>query len=126
MSGARLALIFLVAAACRTASPWTRAEVYFGSQCGPGCTAASEADWERFVADQIAPRFPSGFTVFPARGHWQGDAGPQDEQTHVLIVVFPSGDPGAPAKLTELRKLYREAFHQEAVLEIDVPATASF
>src|SRR3954471_12974100 len=109
---ARLALVLLIAG-CRTAGSWTRSELFFGTACATGCAPVSEADWERFVADQITPRFPNGFTVFPARGRWQGDAGPQDEQTHVLIVVYPSGDPNAAARLQELRKMYRETFRQE-------------
>lgn len=123
---ARWLALFLIASGCRTAASWTQSQLYFGTACGAGCTPVSDADWERFVAEQITPRFPAGFTVIPARGRWQGDAGAQDEQTYLLMVVYPASDPSAPAKLQELRKLYRDAFRQEAVLEVDLPAAASF
>jgi hypothetical protein len=126
MAFSRWIALFVVCTGCRTAGSWTRAELYFGTQCGPGCTPVSDSDWERFVADQVAPRFPKGFTVLPARGHWLSDGGPQDERTHVLMVIYPADDQDAAYRLQDLRRLYRASFRQEAVLEIDVPAQASF
>jgi hypothetical protein len=121
-----LASLAALGVGCHAYSHWTRTELYFGTQCGAGCTPVSEADWERFVGEEIAPRFPQGFTVYPARGRWLTAAGAQNEQTYVLVVVYPARDPLAANKLQELRKFYRDSFRQQAVLEIDLPADASF
>lgn len=86
--------------------------LYLGRDSPQG--EVDDAQWQAFVADSVAPRFPNGFTVFDARGHWRGDSGAvANEGTRVVEVV--RGDADAPA-VDAIAEAYRRRFAQEAVL----------
>jgi len=96
-------------------------QLYFGTSRahGPDLTAQ---DWSDFVAAEIAPRFPQGFTVLEAQGQWRNDDGSvAQERTHVLQLVHPAETAGAAA-LRDIATRYRLRFGQEAVLRVGVPA----
>jgi hypothetical protein len=99
--------------------------LYFGRAI-PGGGEVTDADWAAFVAEVIVPRFPAGFTVYRAAGHWRGaDGRPVDEATLVLEVVH-----GREARdelaVREIAELYRQRFQQEAVMRVRVPAARRF
>lgn len=111
---------------CGMPGPGTRqvrTELYFGMSI-PGGGAVTEAQWAEFLEREVTPRFPAGLTVLDARGQWRdakGDIG--KEPTRVLVILH--GD-GVDAKLEEIRKLWREKFHQESVLRADSPVEVSY
>jgi hypothetical protein len=45
--------------------PWMVAELLFGRG------NVSDRNWDRFLADEVTPRFPDGLTVFDAKGQWR-------------------------------------------------------
>ncbi len=50
--------------------PAITARLYFGRTLKGG-GAVDEAAWQRFLAETVTPRFPSGFSVFDGYGQWQ-------------------------------------------------------
>ena len=75
--------------------------------CGPGgqpemvakwCSGAisvislgvSEADWNRFLDEEVTPRFPDGLTVMSASGQWRDTerGNVVQEPSKVLVVVL--------------------------------------
>ena len=120
-----LLLVAGLVAGCATAPSAFSDRLFFGRSI-PGGGEVSEAQWDKFVAEVVVPRFPEGFTVFRGAGHWKGDDGVEvSEQTSILEVTH-APDPTADAKVAEIAQAYRERFNQEAVLRIRTPATLTF
>ena len=102
-----------------------RSELYFGRQ-KPDGSAVTDAEWRAFVVEEIAPRFPDGFTVLDAMGQYRTRDGQiQAEATKILLVVHAPG-PRPRTAIQELRDIYRRRFQQESVLLIESPARAGF
>jgi hypothetical protein len=133
--GVVAALLVLAAAGCAGHGPsfeptpgtqaLVRSELYFG-RLRPDGTVVSDAEWRTFVAEEITPRFPDGFTVFDALGQYRGRDGQiVSEPTKVLLIVH-GPDARRRGSVQELRDLYRRLFQQESVLLIESPAHAGF
>ena len=102
-----------------------RTELFFGTD-RMRRPPVSSAQWNRFVALEIAKRFPSGFTVVDARGHWRGSKGKVvAERSHVLI-IWHDGSAVATDKLEALRAIWKSRFTQDAVLRVDSRDCAAF
>lgn len=104
--------------------PMTTANLYFGRSIAGG-GEVSDADWQRFVADEVSPRFPNGFTVEDGLGEWLGANGPVREKSKHLILVL-GGFPGEAEKLKAIRAAYETRFRQEAVGLVQTPGCGSF
>jgi hypothetical protein len=133
--GVLAALLFLAAAGCAGAAPaldplpgtqaLVRSELYFG-RLKPDGSVVTDAEWRAFVADEVAPRFPDGFTVLDALGQYRGrDGRIIAEPTKILLIVH-GPDARPRASVQELRDVYRRLFQQESVLLIESPARAGF
>lgn len=88
--------------------------------CGlsiPGGGTVSQSDLDAFLAQEVETRFPGGFTVWRARGHWQGG----NEETLVIEIVRRP-DPRLDDAVRKIADAYRERFRQEAVLRVTSPA----
>jgi len=100
---------------------WVVADLLFGRE------HVSEAGWSRFVAAELTPRFPDGFTVLDARGQWRapGSARIAKERSKVVIIAMP---PGADndARLQAVIDAYKRRFRQQSVGLIVRPACVSF
>jgi hypothetical protein len=103
---------------------WVRTEILFGRDIPSGGTV-TDADWDAFVTDEVLPRFPDGFTVLHGEGHWRGEAGPEDEDSLVLVVVHPRKR-ASDLAIEAVRAAYRGRFHQESVLRVDTRARVAF
>lgn len=98
--------------------------LFFGT-AKPGGTVTRE-EWDRFVRDVVAPRFPEGFTQWDAAGRWRsGDGSIVREDSHALLVVHPP-DPQAEANVRAIAAEYKSRFRQEAVLRVRSEACVSF
>lgn len=113
------------APACRADEKAAVAEsLYFGTAM-PGGRVRDE-DWQRFVADAIAPRFPEGFTAWAAMGQWRNAAGEvQQEGAYVLRLVHAS-EAKYDAALRDVIADYKSRFQQEAVLRVRTSACMSY
>lgn len=91
----------------------------------PGGADVTAEEWAAFVRVEIVPRFPGGFTLLDAQGHWDDGAQPRSEPSRVLMVVH-APTPELDRSLEELRRAYRSAFQQQSVLRVDSGASVSF
>ncbi|HEY0156529.1 MAG TPA: DUF3574 domain-containing protein [Thermoanaerobaculia bacterium] len=88
--------------------------------CGlsiPGGGAVTQSEIDAFLAEEVEPRFPDGFTVWRARGQWKGG----QEETLVIEIVH-ARTPELDAAVRAIADAYRARFRQEAVLRVTSPA----
>lgn len=105
---------------------WRRTELYFGSQ-KPDGSAVNEAEFEQFVDDVITPRFPDGLTLLTGYGQFRNSANViVEEQSFVLILLYPRDDREAGSEIEEIRTAYKDVFEQESVLRVDSMVRVSF
>jgi hypothetical protein len=86
--------------------------------------AVPEAEWERFLAEVVVARFPTGVTVLNANGHRSQGGRLSNEASRILVVVHPSTLQNNRA-LEEVRREFKARFGGE-VLRSDTPAAVSF
>jgi hypothetical protein len=99
--------------------------IYFGRNRPDGGTV-SDAEWETYLDSVVTPRFPAGFTVVEAQGHWRGESGRVErERTMVLTLLHPA-DEVSGASVRAVTDDYLRRFHQEAVLRERLLACAHF
>lgn len=102
-------------AACAPAEAAIRHLLYFGRNV-PGGGVVGDSALRSFLAEEVARRFPAGFTIWDATGHWQGASGrAETERTTVLLLVQPASD-SADSLVRAVALAYKQRFSQEAVL----------
>lgn len=106
-----------------------RTELFFGS-AKPDGTAVTEAEWRRFLDQEITPRFPDGLTVLTGIGQFRNSSGMIiQERSMVLILLYPLPTwRSSSEKIEQIREAYKRAFQQESVLRADtgLPVWVSF
>lgn len=116
----------VVSSAHYTGDLWRRTELYFGSQ-KPDGAAVTEAEFEEFVDEIVTPRFPDGLTLLTGYGQFRNSANViVEEQSFVMILLYPRDDKEAGHEIEEIRTAYKDAFDQESVLRVDSMARVSF
>jgi hypothetical protein len=86
----------------------------------------SEAEWQRFLADEVTPRFPDGLTAYDAYGQWQHpDRGIVRLRSKVLQIwyVMSRAD---QEKIDAIRAAFKARFSQLSVMRIDGADCVSF
>ena len=68
--------------------------------------------------EEITPRFPNGFTLTEATGHWQEPGGVITEPSMIFTVVCVL-NAETESKINDIAARYKSRFRQEAVLRID-------
>jgi hypothetical protein len=86
----------------------------------------SDAEWQDFVRDVVLPRFPDGFTVLPAQGHWRGTAGASLRETSRVIEIVHSNHGAGNVRVAEIAAHYKSRYRQESVLVVAFPVRACF
>jgi hypothetical protein len=103
------------AVVCPGGSPWVREQLYLGRGLADG-GEVSDSAWQRFLEDEIMPRFTEGLTLVEATGQWRSRAGPTTrERSWVLLLYHPAGE-AEERKVEAVITAYKAAFAQEAVL----------
>jgi hypothetical protein len=101
--------------------PWIVADLLFGR------THVSETSFARFLAAEVTPRFPDGFTVLDAKGQWRDPRGTKisRERSKVVMIAMP---PAADndERLQQIIAAYKTRFKQQSVGLIVRPACVSF
>lgn len=128
-----LPIVFVIGAGCSSIDPGRcrpderqaiSDSLYCGTAKADG-TAVTEEEWERFVAEQVTPRFPRGLTSWRATGQWMSENGSlQREQSYVLYLVH-AGTDRENRLVQEIITKYRFTFNQEAVLRVRSPVCTS-
>ena len=101
--------------------PWVVADLLFGR------SHVSEANWARFLATEVTPRFPDGFTVLDATGQWREPGGQKisrERSKLLMIAVPPSAD--NDERLQKIIEAYKARFKQQSVGLIIRSACVSF
>jgi len=101
-----------------------RTELYFGLSRSDG-RVVKPKEWSAFVRDDIARRFPAGFTVVDAHGQWRDHRGRVVMEATKLLIVFHDGDAESERKLDEIVTAYKTRFGQEAVIRTSQSALLS-
>lgn len=107
---------------------WRRSELYFS--LGPVDDPArqiSPARWQRFLDQEVTPRFPDGLTVLDAYGQWRDQGARQVERlaTRVLLILHPDGATSRQ-KIDAIRVAWKKLSGDRSVLEVTQPAQISF
>jgi hypothetical protein len=101
------------------------AQLFFGRNIGanPG---VSQVDFQKFVDQEITPRFPDGLTVMDGGGQWRGSENQliREASKVVLIVLPPKRD--TSQRIEAVRTAYKSRFNQESVLLVTQAACVSF
>ena len=100
----------------RVVQPATRTELTM--------RAVPEAEWEKFLAEVVVARFPTGVTVLNGSGHRAQGGRLSNEASRIVVVVHPSTLQNNRA-LEEVRREFKARFGGE-VLRSDTPAAVSF
>ena len=105
--------------------PERTAQLFFGRNIG-GKPGVSEADFQKFVDQEITPKFPDGLTVLDGGGQWRGDENKLiREASKVVLIVLPKrGD--SSARIEAVRNAYKSRFHQDSVLLVTQASCVSF
>lgn len=122
------ALALLLLAACAAAPPCrTHTALYLGTAIGERGQVVSEAEWQRFVAEEVATRFPEGFSVVEATGQYRSPATGNvvSEKTRILTLVHADA-PAAHRAIDTIAAAYKARFQQESVLRVDQCAAFAF
>ncbi len=106
-------------APCRAgAKPMAKVELFMG-------VARGAADWRRFLAEVVTPRFPDGLTVLDGQGQWRARGRVTREATRVLVIFYkPSAT--SEARIEAIRSPYERRFRQLSVLRADSTACVAF
>jgi hypothetical protein len=106
--------------------PMLSAELAFGRSIGDR-TGVSDADFARFTAEEITPRFPDGLTVLDGHGQWRDSArGRLVREPSKLVWIVFADDPAKRAALTEIAEAYKRKFRQQSVLIAVRPSCVAF
>jgi hypothetical protein len=107
------------------ADDWVRTELYFGFS-RDGKPAVTDANWQQFLASEVTPRFPDGFTIVPARGQWQNGKGQIDMEESRVLVLFTAPTAESNVKIEAIRAAFVQRFGMESVLRVTSPAKVAF
>ncbi len=109
------------------AANWQRAELYFGlGRTGADNAAAYEQRWQRFLDEEVTPRFPDGFSVLDVYGQWQRRETKTIERLNskLLVILFQGSQ--HRADLDALRAAWKQRTGDQSVLLTISPAEVSF
>ncbi len=104
------------ALSCRGAQqPKLVAELLFGRDVGRR-VGVSQAAWLRFVARELTPRFPDGFTISDATGQWRDrSSGTIVREPSKRVEIVLPGNADDDARLEAVVAAYKSRFHQQSV-----------
>jgi hypothetical protein len=111
---------------CRVGDALVETQLFFGLSRPKGGTVSARA-FDAFVAREVAPRFPEGFTVIDGAGFWRDGASQRTISEKSKVVVRLHGaDDAADQAIDAIIAAYKTTFAQEAVLRVDRPVCARF
>ncbi|WP_349644249.1 DUF3574 domain-containing protein [Rhodopseudomonas sp. BR0M22] len=106
--------------------PMLAAELAFGRNIGDRL-GVSDAEFTRFTAEEITPRFPEGLTVVDGAGQWRdSERGAIVREKAKLVTLVFAEDPAKRAALSAIAEAYKQRFKQQAVMISVRPSCVSF
>lgn len=113
-----------IAGCAPSAKPMARLELLFGTSGRHGWVGPRA--WARFLAREVTPRFPAGFTVFEGRGQWRDRFGRIERERARMLLVWYEPDAGSGAAIEAIRAAYKRQFEQDSVVRADGLSCVSF
>ena len=107
------------------AAAWVLDRLYLGRSI-PAGGEVSEAQWTRFLAEVVTPRFPNGFTVLAGQGQWRDKTGGIEHERSFILEFVHRDDAAMEKAVQEIAADYKRRFAQEAVLRVREQVEASF
>jgi len=106
--------------------PMLVTQLFFGLSV-KGRGPVTRREWTAFVRQNVAPRFPAGFTVYAAEGQWLDPVSHAAVRENSKIMIIAAEDTAeVRTKIAEVSDLYRKAFHQQSVGVITRRECAAF
>ena len=102
-----------------------QAQLFFGRDIAGRATVSGE-DWQRFLDEEVTPRFPAGSSVADVSGQYREMSGTIVHEQSKQLLIVTQGTPADEAKLRAIREAYKTRFQQESVLLIQTPVCAGF
>jgi hypothetical protein len=108
--------------------PMQQVELMFGRNIGGGGRlGVGDAQWSRFLAREVTPRFPDGLSIIDAAGQWQDtERGRVVREPSKLVIIVTADDAPARDKIAAIVAAYKEQFHQRSVGVVSRPVCAAF
>lgn len=110
---------------CAAQNRMTQTTLYFGLNRPAGATI-TEQEWQRFVDNDVTPRFRDGLTVFDARGQWLGNDGKVAREPSKALMLIHASDSASEKGIEALRGIYKSRFAQESVMRVDETVCVQF
>ena len=104
---------------------WARTELYFGLS-RPDGRDITDDEFEDFLDTEVTPRFPDGLTLLTGDGQFRGSSGVVVKERSKLLILFYPWNRARNRAVQRIRSLYKQEFHQEAVLRVDDQSCVSF
>lgn len=105
--------------------PMRTAQLFFGRDVADAAQV-TEADFRKFVDEELTPAFPAGLTVLDGGGQWRGAENQLiREASKVVIVVMPNGAE-AERRINAVRAAYKARFNQQSVLLVTQSSCVGF
>lgn len=112
-------------ATCTLGDPMTQTTLYFGLN-RPAGPVISAAEWQRFVDQQVTPRFKDGLSVFDAKGQWLGNDGKLARENSKALMLIHAPGKESETNIEALRSSYKQQFAQDSVMRVDTPVCVAF
>jgi hypothetical protein len=78
----------------------------------------TEADWAKFLAEVVTPRFPNGFAVVRSEGQWRDKSGAIIQERGYILDLNHPDDAAGDRLVEEIIAEYKRRFSQEAVFRM--------
>ncbi|CAI1202142.1 DUF3574 domain-containing protein [Serratia quinivorans] len=112
-------------ATCTLGDPMMQTTLYFGLNRPTG-PVISTAEWQRFVDQQVTPRFKDGLSVFDAKGQWLGNDGKLARENSKALMLIHAQGKESETNIEALRSSYKQQFAQDSVMRVDTPVCVAF
>jgi hypothetical protein len=109
------------------ALPMLRVELMFGRNVGDDLAVTEDA-WVSFLASEVVPRFPDGFSVVDAAGPRTDKPTANlflSEPSKIVIIIAPDG-PETEQRIAAVEAAYKMQFRQQSVVVATRSVCASF
>ncbi|MGA7726722.1 MAG: DUF3574 domain-containing protein [Opitutaceae bacterium] len=85
----------------------------------------TEADWARFLAEVVEPRFPGGFAMIRGEGQWRSPSGEIVREQTYFLSLNHADDAKGDRLVEEIIREYKRRFSQEAVFRMRLHVDAT-
>jgi AGZA family xanthine/uracil permease-like MFS transporter len=102
-----------------------RVQLFFGAALADG-QPLPEAEWLKFIDEEVTPRFPEGLTELSGRGQWRRPDGAISREPSRVLMLWYSPARSRDADIEAVRAAYKARFKQQSVMRVDGVDCVSF